>query len=153
MTVNITFWYPTSLPLTPEDRFALLNGTKPEAGFGYDGGGGNSTVADLTNFRVGCSNPGLTTPDSRPYWDALVPGNKVKVTFQGERGFEGGPQANEVRTFTVKANMGTVGGGRGFLTVEKSKTVHDYGAIKSIEFATPVVRIPSGLKPNTVYNF
>jgi hypothetical protein len=158
MTIKIDFWYPASN--APDELFAFTHWTKPMASYGYMPQDG--VYAHITSASIGCINPALTIPDSREIWLSLKKGDTIIVTFQGERGFEGGPQAGEVRTFTVTSNGGldtsyNFYGNKQSIGVgvkELPNSTHDYGNIKSIEFPSPPVpHVPSGLKPNTLYNY
>lgn len=137
--------------------FVPPNGVPNNTAFaGYQAA--SSFVTGSTLGLVGISYPSAN--NSRNAALELTKGNTITCTFVGERGFEGGPQPNEVRVLTVDSvnanpprGQTTSTGEIIWIFVDENPGIHGYGSIKIIEFPTAIVRIPSGLKPNTIYNY
>ena len=127
------------------------------AGAGY--AAASTFITGSTLGLVALDDP--TVNNSRNSALELVKGNTISCTFIGERGFEGGPQQDEVRVLTVDSvnanpprGQTTSTGEIIWILVKENPGIHGYGAIKKIQFPDPPApHVPSGLKPNTLYNY
>ena len=144
------------------NEFTSRGGTGPAPpGVTVPGAGYEAASNYITGSKLGLvslSDPSLN--NSRNAFLELVKGNTINCTFIGERDFEGGPQQNEVRALTVNSVTTDIPRGETTSTgeiiwvfVNENPGIRGYGTIKRIELPTPVVRVPSGLKPNTLYNY